>query len=120
MPKHNVIKVKIPIEQPDCCTLCPLLGLIPKWRLERGSQETYICVATRHAMTARASRSKASAHDAKHPLHRSCDPFYHLWAEKGWRGIPAAAYNEERLPYEENQQLPIIFHSKRGPKTKEN
>ena len=119
MPKKNVIWIKLDIEQPDSCTQCPMLGLIPKYRLQRGSQETRICVATRHAMSARASRSKASEHDSKHPLHRSCDAFYHAWAEKGGRGIPTTAYIEERLPYEEHQQLPIIFHSKRGPKPKE-
>ena len=118
MPRKNIIRIKIQTEQPDCCTKCPMLGLIPKYRLQPGSQETHICIPTRHAMSARLTRSKRSEADAKHPRHRWCDDFWEAWREKGFRGIPRTAYIEERIPWEDGRQLPIIFHSKRGRKPK--
>lgn len=119
MPKKNLIKIKIETEQPDCCVQCPLLGLVPKHRLQKGEQETHVCIITRHALTARKARSKRSEADAKHPRHRYCDHAWEAWRQRGFVGIPTQAYIEERLPWEESQQLPIIFHNKRGPKTKE-
>lgn len=118
MPKQNIVKIKIQTEHPDACCQCPLIGLVPKYRLEFGSQETHVCTATRHAMTARKARSKRSEADAKHPRHHYCDEKWDAWKERGFVGIPKQAYIEERMPWEESQQLPIIFHEKRGPKSK--
>lgn len=119
MPKRNIIKVVINRDQPECCCECPLIGLVPKYRLKFGSKETHICIPTRNAMTARLARSNRTEGDAKHPRHRYCDQLWHLWLQNGFKGIPVQAYQEERLPWEESQQLPIIFHEKRGPKSKE-
>ena len=118
MPKQNNIRIKITTEQPDACVQCPLIGLIPKYRLPFGCQETHICTATRDAMTARKARSKRSEADAKHPRHMFCDHKWDAWRQLGVYGIPRQVYIEERLPYEQSQQLPIIFHDKRGPKSK--
>ena len=118
MPANKNIKIKITTEQPDACVQCPLIGLIPKWRLPFGCQETHICTATREAMTARKARSKRSEADAKHPRHMFCDHKWDAWRQLGVYGIPRQVYIEERLPYEQSQQLPIIFHDKRGPKSK--
>lgn len=120
MPKRNIVKIKIATEQPDCCLQCPLIGLVPKHRLPFGSQETHICIAMREAMTARKARSKRSEADAKHPRHRYCDHTWDAWYQRGFYGVPTQAYIEERLPWQESQQLPIIFHEKRGPKSKDN
>lgn len=119
MPKRNIIKVKIDREQPDACCTCPLIGLVPKYQLSKGSQETHVCMAMREAMTARKARSKRSEADAKHPRHRYCDHTWEAWRQNGYYGVPVQAYISERLPWEESQQLPIIFHEKRGPKKKE-
>lgn len=118
MPKITTVHIPILTEQPDCCDQCPLIGLVPKWRLSHGSQETRVCIATRHAMTARKARSKRSEADAKHPRHRYCDDKWDIWRERGFYSISKDAYSQERVPWEESQQLPIIFHEKRGPKPK--
>ena len=60
MPKKNFIKVKIAPVQPDRCTDCPLLGIVPKHQRPKGSLETYVCIPTRHAMTSRLIRSRVS------------------------------------------------------------
>ena len=66
MPKRNFIKVRIPMQRPDCCMQCPLLGVVPKHQRPKGSMETYVCIPTRNAMTSRLVKSKVSGGDAKH------------------------------------------------------
>ena len=97
MPKKNFIKVKIAPVQPDRCTDCPLLGIVPKHQRPKGSLETYVCIPTRHAMTSRLIRSRVS--EAKLPNREFM--------------MPVRAYIEERLPLEASLQLPIIFHKGR-------
>ena len=118
MPKRNLIKIKVEREQPDACVQCPFIGLVPKYRLDYGEQNTHVCIATRKAMTARKARSKRSQADAKHPRHRDCDELWEAWRERGYFCVPQTAYISERMPWEEGQQLPIIFPEKRGPKKK--
>ena len=115
MPKRNVIKVKIPALQPDCCMHCPLLGIVPKHQRPKGSLETYVCIPTRNAMTSRLVRSKVSEADPKHPRHRFCEKMWDAWALLPNREfmMPVRAYIEERLPLESSLQLPIIFHKGR-------
>ena len=81
MPKRNFIKVKIAPVQPDRCSDCPLLGIVPKHQRPKGSLETYVCIPTRHAMTSRLIRSRVSevgcmgeatkqrVHDANQGIH---------------------------------------------------
>ena len=119
MPKRNVIKVRIPEKRPDCCIQCPLLGIVPKHQRPKGSMETYVCIATRNAMTARLVRSKVSEADSKHPRHRFCERMWDAWTKLPNREfmMPVRAYIEERLPLEASWQLPIIFHSERRNKS---
>ena len=121
MPAKPFKDVKLPPEQPDCCNDCPLLGLIPQHERKFGSQETLVCLGTRHALNARICRSRASDHDTKHPLHRPCDEDWERWHEDPYFGqLPVRKIDISRYrdPWERSQQLPIIFHEKRGPKPK--
>ena len=121
MPAKPFKEIKLPPNQPDCCLECPLLGEIPVTERQFGSQETLVCLGTREAMNARISRSRASAHDAKHPLHRYCDEEWERWQEEPYHGkLPVRKIDISRYrdPWVRTQQLPIIFHSKRGRKPK--
>ena len=121
MPAKPFIHVQLPPIQPDCCAECPLLGEIPKSERKFGSQETLVCLGTREAMNARISRSRSSKHDVKHPLKRYCDEDWERWQEEPYYGkLPVRKIDISRYrdPWVRSQQLPIIFHEKRGPKPK--
>ena len=122
MPKKIFKQVKLPMQQPDRCMDCPLLGMIPAVEREFGSQETLVCLATHHAMNARIARSKASEHTAKHPLKRWCDDDWERWQQEPMYGnfpIRITDYGRYRdLFVRECMEFQIIFHSKRGPKPK--
>lgn len=121
MPKNKEF-IKIPINQPDCCADCPLLGAIPENERRPRSQEVLVCLATWEAMSARFSRSRASTKDAKHPLHRPCDQKWERWQMAPFNGsypVPYEAMNRYREKYKnEYMQFRIIFHDKRGRKPK--
>ena len=115
MPRKNFIRIRIPALQPDRCIDCPLLGLVPKRQLPKGSLETFVCMPTRNAMTARLTRSKVSEADKKHPRHRYCERLWPAWAtlSNGVYNLSYRVYLEERLPLEESMQLPIKFHTRK-------
>lgn len=117
MPKRNFVKVKLPALQPDRCLDCPLLGLVPKAVLPKGSLETYVCIGTFDAMTARYAKSRVSEADKKHPRHRWCEKYWPAWMQLPNMEFPVSckAYNELRLPFDRQLQLqlPIRFNSKR-------
>ena len=65
----NIQKVQLPPKKPDCCTECPLLGLIPK-SVERPkySKETRLCIGTAEALSERKTTIRESEqNDPKHP-----------------------------------------------------
>ena len=116
MPAKPFKHIQLHPEQPDCCNECPLLGLIPEAEREFGSQETLVCLGTRHALNARIARSRKSEHTPKHPLKRWCDDEWERWQEEPYFGkLPVRKIDVSRYrdPWERSQQLPIIFHSKR-------
>jgi hypothetical protein len=122
MPAKPFKQVELKPQQPDCCLECPLLGQIPPGERKPKSQETLVCLGTRHALNARIARSRASAHDSKHPLKRWCDEDWERWQEDPYFGkLPVRKIDISRYrdPWERSQQLPIIFHEKRGPKPKD-
>ena len=102
MPKRNIISIKLPPIQPDCCAECPLLGVIPKELRQHRSKETMVCLGTMEAMTRIGSRVRASQKDSNHKLHRPCDYCYDAV-------ISVKAYNECRVPHEQGQLI-IKFH----------
>lgn len=118
MPKRNFVKIKLPIAQPDCCALCPLIGKIPPERREYGSYETLICLGTMDAMTQRQSNIRASKRDSRHPLHRYCDTRWNAWQQLSAREFPVSIdiYNTFRMPYELGMQPVIRFHRRGRPK----
>lgn len=118
MPKRNFVKIKLPIAQPDCCALCPLIGKIPPERREYGSYETLICLGTMDAMTQRQSNIRASKRDSRHPLHRYCDTRWNAWQQLSAREFPVSIdiYNTFRMPYEMGLQPVIRFHRRGRPK----
>lgn len=121
MPPKPYKLIKLQPVQPDCCQECPLLGMIPLAERKFGSQETLVCLGTRHALNARISRARVSTHTQKHPLKRPCDDDWERWHEDPYFGeLPVRKIDISRYrdPWERSQQLPIIFHEKRGPKPK--
>jgi len=125
MPKKIFENVSLPIEQPDCCWECPLIGLIPKDERKFGSQETLVCLATSQAMNARIARSRMSAHTSKHPLKRHCDDSWDRWQTKPLLGkypIRIADLIRYRDPFFrdvlQNEPLRIIFHDSGRRKSK--
>ena len=97
-------------KQPDCCADCPLIGIIPEGKRE--GKWTHVCCATGDAMTRVGIRVIASAKDAKHPWHRSCDGIWEEW----WSAnphhlfkIPLDRYITWRQPYEFSLGLKINF-----------
>lgn len=113
MPRRNVVKIKLPMEKPDCCVECPLLGLIPKDHARpKNSKETLVCLGTMEALTKRGSKVRASLRDSHHPLKRPCDGQYHAWLqlEGGKKDVSVEAFNKCRVPYEGTLQFKIKFH----------
>ena len=121
MPKKIFSQVRLPRVQPDCCMDCPLLGEIPKSERQPGTQENLVCLGTHYAMSARAARSKASEHNTKHPLKRSCDGDWDRWQETPYFGnipIRMSDISKYRDPFTRNYlEFSIIFPSQRGRKT---
>lgn len=109
--------------QPNSCMDCPLLGEIPKEERQRGNQHTLVCLGTHYAMSARIARSKASEHDTKHPLQRSCDTDFNRWQEEPYYGeIPVRQIDISRYrdPFIRNYlEFRIIFPDNRGRKREE-
>lgn len=58
MPKHNTTPIQLPAEQPDCCALCPLVGIIPKANRPKGTKETHCCLGTMEALSGRGIKEK--------------------------------------------------------------
>lgn len=117
MPKRNIVQIQLPPVKPDCCVECPLLGDIPGWYTSRpkNSKETRVCLGTMEALTVLGSKSKASARDTRHPLHRPCDNRWWAWQQlpRHRLGVPVKAYNDCRIPYEQSLELCIKFHTRK-------
>ena len=115
MPKRNFVMQLLPIERPDRCTDCPLLGVVPKSVARpKGSKETMLCLGTMEAMSRPWSRKRESECDSHHPMHHYCEQKWHAWVGLPRREfpIPVQFYNECRVPYEQSLQLTIKFHKR--------
>ena len=111
----NIQKVQLPPKKPDCCTDCPLLGLIPK-SVERPkySKETRLCIGTAEALSERKTTIRESEqNDPKHPLKRPCDDHWDRWMNYPRRilNVNKALYRDSRDPYMSNLYPPIKFHN---------
>ena len=112
MPKKNIIQIQLPPVKPDCCTECPLLGIVPKYvKRPKGSRKTRVCLGTMKAVTEQGSRIRASKRDSHHPLHRPCDNRWNAWMQLPNQrlGVNIQSYNDCRIPYEASLQLRIDF-----------
>ena len=112
MPKRVFRRIKLPMEQPDCSAVCPLLGLIPKSERPKGSKETHVCIAKQEAISGRGIRVKKSERDSHHPLRRPCDEEYELWTRLpgGCYPMKDEFYLRYRLPFQADMQMIIKFH----------
>ena len=112
MPKHNTTPIQLPAEQPDCCALCPLVGIIPKELRKKGSKETYCCLGTMEALSQRGIYVRASEKDSRHPWHRPCDSTWKAWMLYPKRTIYVGnvAYIQCRMPFIQTRQLTFKFH----------
>lgn len=113
MPRQAIVPMKLPLEQPDCCAVCPLCGLIPKEQRGEGVRQAYVCLGVPgEALTSKGIHSSAASYRAKNRrLHRPCDTRWHAWTQLPGRvfGISYALYLNYRLPYEQGSQLQIRF-----------
>ena len=113
MPKHNTTPIQLPSEKPDCCALCPLVGIIPKGNRPKGSKETHCCLGTMEALSGRGVHVRASEKDSRHPWKRPCDNRWQAWMEQLPNRrlyISNIAYVQCRIPFEQSQQLTFKFH----------
>ena len=103
MPKKLLIEVPVPPIKPDCCKLCPFIGMIPKHKRKAGSKKTMLCIATLKAMSKESISIKESERaGTRHIHHRPCDNVYEAW--KDYRhGFPVGKeiYKECRVPYQQ-------------------
>lgn len=112
MPIKTTIPIKLPMDVPDRCMECPLLGSLPQHQRQHKSQKTFVCIPTLKALSYRFISSRRSEHDAKHPMHKPCENVFNLWALSG-RGHYAMAktdYMVYRLPFEQKGQRVIDFN----------
>jgi len=113
MPKKAIIPIQIPMEQPDCCARCPLIGLIPKNQRQPGVRQSYVCLGVLgEALPSKGIWTSASeAKQKKRKHHRPCDTRWEAWAQLPGRkfGMSYAHYLQYRLPYEQGNQLIIKF-----------
>ena len=118
MPKYTHIPVKLPDVQPDNCASCPLCGLIPLKERSKFSREGYVCLGTQEAISSKGVKVRASSRDKAHPLHRPCDPHWNVWQQLPRHEFMLNAnwYSVYRIPYEQNQQMCIKFHTKKKEK----
>ena len=113
MPKRNHTLITLPTVKPDCCAICPLVGLIPKhYDRPRGSKETHVCLGTYEALTGRGIKVRASQKDSNHRLRRPCDDKWDAWQLFPGRkfAVNTQYYLEFRVPYEQGMQMTIKFH----------
>lgn len=115
MPKRLHYMVTLPMEKPDCCAECPLVGIIPKNERPHGSKETHVCLGTHEALSGRGIKVRASEKDSHHPLRRPCDGRWRMWATLPGRqyAVRTEYYQIYRLPYEQGLQMVIKFHKRK-------
>ena len=114
MPKKTITQITLPDEQPDCCAICPLCGVIPKSMRNGSKYETHVCIGTSEALTSRGINVRASQRDSHHPLSRPCDARWDAWMLLPGRrlGVSHQSYLLFRLPYEQSLQMIIKFKDK--------
>lgn len=112
MPRKNITLIQLPFDKPDCCSICPLCGIIPKNMRLKGSKETHICLATMDAMSGRGINVRASQRDSHHPLKRPCDSRWDTFMRIPNRklGISYEKWLTFRLLYEQGLEIQIKFH----------
>ena len=104
MPKKFYIDIPIPPIKPDCCKVCPFVGVIPRRKRKAGSKKTMVCMMKPTAMSPESIEIKESERaGTRHPHHRPCDRYYHAYREYYKRGFPVSEviYIECRTPYEQ-------------------
>ena len=108
MPKKTHILIPLPKPAPDSCVQCPFLGYQPaavQASREKGTKKTMWCIACRESLTKEGARKKLSEHhDIKHKFHRPCEEKWVAWwrIQGGKFPMRVEAYNECRLPYEQD------------------
>ena len=111
MPRKIFTQMRLPVERPDCCADCPLIGVVPADERERGVRQGYYCLGIYTLdgfprLTSKGIHSSAKAYKAMgRKLHRECDELWDAWMTLPGRlfGIPTEVYTSYRLPYEQEQ-----------------
>jgi len=112
MPRSIFYKQQIPPVKPDCCRSCPLLGIIPKDKRKSRSKKIMVCLGTMKAITRESINILESERKGtRHPFHRPCDNKWEAWLQLPGQkiGLSITAYNECRVPYEQQQEYTIDF-----------
>ena len=111
MPKKLFTPMKLPVNKPDCCADCPLIGLIPMSERVKGVRQGYCCLGIFSPegfpkLTSKGIHSSAKAYKAMgRKLHFHCDRLWDAWMTLPGKlfGIPTEVYTAYRLPYEQDQ-----------------
>lgn len=111
----NFIKIKLKTqEQPDCCSRCPLIGIVPEEFRQRGTRQSYCCLGVypHEALTSKGIDVRASDRlKTGHKLHRPCDDLWDIWWQEPDHCVKISkdSYRYCRMPYENRQQLAFVF-----------
>lgn len=110
MPRKIFTPIQLPLEQPDRCDKCPLIGKIPKEERREGLREGYYCLCKFPYPRLKSKSIKLSAEEykkKKRRLHRPCDYLWHALTSLPNRRfcVLTEAYVKYRIEYEKEQQL---------------
>lgn len=114
MPRKIFRQIQLPMEKPDRCADCPLLGLIPENMKSADKADRYkslICLGTSAALTKKFSEVRASKKDANHPHHRPCDGRWDAWCQLPGRKFAVTIEDSNTFlePYYRTRQRVINF-----------
>lgn len=114
MPRKIFRQIQLPMEQPDRCADCPLLGLIPDNMRSADPADRFkslICLGTSAALTKKFSEVRASQKDSHHPHNRPCDSRWAAWQTLPGRKFPVTLDDSNTFlePYYRTKQRVINF-----------
>ena len=114
MPRKPFRQIQLPQEQPDRCSDCPLLGLIPDHLRSPDKEDRFkslLCLGTNAALTKKFSEIKASEKDSHHPHNRPCDSRWDAWMQLPGKKFPVTIEDSNTFlePYYRTRQRVINF-----------
>ena len=95
MPRRLFVPIELPETKPDCCSFCPLIGVVPQESRDPKRRAMFACMATHKFLTTKGVNVSASkVKEGGHKHHRPCD---HLW--ELWQKLPGRKFNVAEIDY---------------------